>query len=838
MTTTTRFYYSSTTAAAVSPAFDSDWAVTASAVRRKLKTAPAATGASGAVAAAETSAGVVDVLNGQFISDSNVLPAGPIAGTFDSVMSCRESGTGQADMFQQIRIHVFDSTGATKRGTLFDGLAQTSVSATASDPNGEFGFSIQETRILSGIAIVPGTTAQAGDRLVVEFGCRACNLSTTSRTSTIDFRDDVVADHALTAGLTTNGRPWLELHLTDPPNTPTGLTADPDCTAIDLDWTASTGSPTGYEVRVNGGAATDVGNVLTHNFTGLTPDTAYTLEVRAYNGGGFSAWASIMSTTDGPPDDPTGLDATTTTTTATLTWDASTGAPAGYDVRIDGGSPIDIGNVLTYDFTGLTPGTTYTLEVRAYNAGGDSGWSSIEATTGAAGAGYVADITVGDHSWIIESGDPAEGDVLVLDGLSIGWEVSESDPWPAQPSSVGCKLALWTNDVADLSDVVIGTPFHVVLTDVSTNVFGTFHGRVARQVGNSRRAGPNGLGMLYTLNGVDYTVDLAELPVLITEEWPAESADARFARIAAAVLAAGGVVIDVPADTGTAAFEALPPAATNALALLTSHLEQVAIDTGDGPQRYIVTPVVVADVLDRFSCVLLERVVDAALLPGTLDVVDGVLVLLFPNLNADGVVDAGAVELDTTWNRLKYRAVNQVTVSGESVTAAATRAGPPVRLTLPTTLTDQDAADLMAALYLPDVDETNGWVADTFTLHAVDTGYKLTQPEALVPAWFPDHRDDPASTSVYVMPLAIVGIPAAINLAGDLPVYAGQLVKVNLTLSRERVLMEFALRRQLPASSGAEAVTWEWILDTFPTLTWEDVDPDLSWYDARLARRP
>jgi hypothetical protein len=87
------------------------------------------------------------------------------------------------------------------------------------------------------------------------------------------------------------------------------------------------------------------------------------------------------------------------------------------------------------------------------------------------------------------------------------------------------------------------------------------------------------------------------------------------------------------------------------------------------------------------------------------------------------------------------------------------------------------------------------------------------------------------------MPLAVVGIPANVNLAGELA-YAGQLVKVELGIERKRVTVDFSQRRQLPGSEGDAAVTWDWITATHPTLTWDDVDPDLSWNDVRLGRIP
>ncbi len=748
MPTTMRFYLPSSGAAAVSPAFDSLWDITGSADRLAMSTAPANTVNAGK-AASESVSGPSDVLNRQYVGPDD-LAAGSLEGTFRTVLICEQSNSG-ADMFLNLVLKVVSSDGSTVRGVLYAGQGTHTESAVSTDPNYELTTTTTRlSRVLSA-ALTP-VVAQAGDRLVAEYGYSCDNPATTSRAATLHFGDQTAdTDLAFTVdtGSASLERPWLEFvfdDVLDPPDTPTDLVATPSTTSILLEWT-----------------------------------------------------------------------------------DALTGGPKdGNEVRIDGGTIVDAGDVLDYDFTALYPSTTHTLEVRAYNAAGESDWASIESTTlVAAEASYTADITIGDHSWIIQAGDEIEPGIQVLDNLRIGWATDESRPWPAQPGTVTCDIGLWTTDVADLDDVVIGTPIAVVLTDVLDNVFATFHGRVAREAAQAKR---KAAGMLYALTGTDYTVDLAEQPITIAADWPAEAAEDRFDRIVAA-LAAVGITLDPPADFGTAAFDAFTAGTTTALELVESHLAQIAIESGYSLQRYVVAPVVVADVLDRFSCVLLEAVVDASLLPGTLVDNGGVLELAFPDMAADGVVDACAVDLGATWNRLKYRAATQVTVSGP-VTGTATRPGPPVRLNLQTTLTDQAAADAMAALYLPDVDESNGWVADTFRLNA------HLVPVAITPAWFPDHRDDPANLAVYAMPLALVGIPANINLAGDLDVYAGQLVKVDLRIAKRRIYVDFSLRRQLPTSDGADALTWDALAADFPTLTWDDIDPSLTWYDLRLARRP
>lgn len=71
------------------------------------------------------------------------------------------------------------------------------------------------------------------------------------------------------------------------------------------DWTAAAVGDyavAGYETRLDGGAITDVGNVVSSSYSGLVGDTQYTIEVRTYDVQGFrSAWVSDTATTDPEP---------------------------------------------------------------------------------------------------------------------------------------------------------------------------------------------------------------------------------------------------------------------------------------------------------------------------------------------------------------------------------------------------------------------------------------------------------------------------------------------------------------------------------------------------------
>ncbi|MCY3833958.1 MAG: fibronectin type III domain-containing protein, partial [Chloroflexi bacterium] len=155
--------------------------------------------------------------------------------------------------------------------------------------------------------------------------------------------------------------------------------------SITLTWTKSAGA-TSYEV--NGGALsgwTDVGDVATYTFSGLTANTQYTLQARAKKTGGESAPASASATTlttpPAAPAAPTGLQTSAIThNSITLAWTKSNGA-TGYKVQANSGAVTTLGDVATYTFSGLTANTAYTLKVIASNRGGDSAAASASATT-------------------------------------------------------------------------------------------------------------------------------------------------------------------------------------------------------------------------------------------------------------------------------------------------------------------------------------------------------------------------------------------------------------------------------------------------------------------------
>jgi len=119
----------------------------------------------------------------------------------------------------------------------------------------------------------------------------------------------------------------------------------------------------------------------TYTFGGLTAGTAYTVAVTATDAAGSaSTYTSPSITTKSPPPSPPTAATTPLTSITskgfTVNWNSVTGATS-YIVSINSGGTsaqgLDTSVTLTsQSFTALTPGTTYTVQVKSVGAGGTS----------------------------------------------------------------------------------------------------------------------------------------------------------------------------------------------------------------------------------------------------------------------------------------------------------------------------------------------------------------------------------------------------------------------------------------------------------------------------------
>ena len=181
--------------------------------------------------------------------------------------------------------------------------------------------------------------------------------------------------------------------LTAVPAAPT-VTATAAVNSITATWTpATTGgdAATSWQARIGSGAwvtVTGGATARSHTFSSLSSDTSYTVEVRGVNAGGNGTAGSVtIRTLQNAPAAPA-VALTSTTTTISATWTPGTGdAASSWEVRIGSGAWTTVSGgaaARSYDFTGLTSDTTYTVSVRGSNTGGTGAAGSATISTKAA----------------------------------------------------------------------------------------------------------------------------------------------------------------------------------------------------------------------------------------------------------------------------------------------------------------------------------------------------------------------------------------------------------------------------------------------------------------------
>src|SRR5438067_1035731 len=184
---------------------------------------------------------------------------------------------------------------------------------------------------------------------------------------------------------------------TTPPSVPTGLRATAvSSSQINLSWAASSDNVgvSGYRVFRDGAQIATTSATSFPN-TGLSPSTTYSYTVAAFDAAGnLSAQSSSASATTPaapdttPPSVPTGLRATAVSSSQIHpTWAASSDnvGVSGYRVFRDG-AQIATTSATSFPNTGLSPSTTYSYAVAAFDAAGNlsARSSPANATTSAA----------------------------------------------------------------------------------------------------------------------------------------------------------------------------------------------------------------------------------------------------------------------------------------------------------------------------------------------------------------------------------------------------------------------------------------------------------------------
>jgi hypothetical protein len=171
--------------------------------------------------------------------------------------------------------------------------------------------------------------------------------------------------------------------------------------SLKLGWKDNASNEAGFKIErsADGAAFTEIAttgpSVVTFTNTGLTALTPYFYRVRAFNDGGNSAYTPVVTATTPPPPPPPIAPTTLTllvksSSQINLTWSDKSTNETGFKIEIslDGVNFYQLAAVAastrstaSYSCTGLKTKTRYHYRVRAYNSGGDSGYTNVASAT-------------------------------------------------------------------------------------------------------------------------------------------------------------------------------------------------------------------------------------------------------------------------------------------------------------------------------------------------------------------------------------------------------------------------------------------------------------------------
>jgi fibronectin type 3 domain-containing protein len=222
-----------------------------------------------------------------------------------------------------------------------------------------------------------------------------------------------LAGNTTTATVNVNGGPSD----TTPPTAPGNLAATvTGATTIALSWQAASDNVgvTSYTVTRDGAASATVAATATsYTDTGLVPGSTHSYTVTAADGAGNTSAASNTATAttvaDTVPPSTPGTPVTTGVTSSQvgLSWSASTDnvGVTGYHVIRDGAAITTVSGT-SYTDASVSPSTSYTYQVVAYDAAGNNAASgTLSVITPASGTLFSDGFETGDLSqWTTNSG--------------------------------------------------------------------------------------------------------------------------------------------------------------------------------------------------------------------------------------------------------------------------------------------------------------------------------------------------------------------------------------------------------------------------------------------------
>lgn len=437
---------------------------------------------------------------------------------------------------------------------------------------------------------------------------------------------------------------------------------------------------------------------------------------------------------------------------------------------------------------------------------------------------FTYHVRVGVHVWEGAAGDPWE--YGPLDGLTITNSLTDSPLWPSPEAPPECRFQLIAPNATELADVALGTPVAVKVT-FAPGKMAAFAGRVADLTSVAHP-----LGLIYTLNCLDYSADLREETVGGVA-YPQENILERVNRI---LTEAGQPVPAQPPRSPdqqwpieVAIIAAREPEAANAYDLIDHTLSQWAVEfyqeftetQGYGRAQLVAqTSTQTGEWLGWRYQMAYELVGYSGVL--ALENVAGVWEL--QAVAGPTVFPADAVDYGATWAITKATQPTRVTLvaeqllTGSAVLIADQGVVPPINAELSCELTSSYYAEKVPAMYLPDPRlGSSAWTADAFTLYLeqLEPGKLLPGLGSLVTVSGLPEDQTPSGRSWYTAMLS----SWTLTVANESPVYTFQLSRPGTGPTYTSDLLQW----NSPALQAA------------PKARWSTMDPTMTWRDLYLA---
>lgn len=219
---------------------------------------------------------------------------------------------------------------------------------------------------------------------------------------------------------------------------------------------------TGSAAVWSGNQAVSSSGAKTLSITGLTSSTSYYAHFQhkdSANNNSTVVTSAQFTTGLADTTNPTMTGSVTisakTTTSYTATWPSGSDnvAVTGYEYRLNAGSWVDLGSVLTVNISARTPGSTDTFEVRAYDAAGNKATALSINVTLLIGTITITDVT----QWETNVARPSNAGITVdISNISTGALVVRKT---GQVTTAGSDMEIKDALIADATTYQVVTRF-------------------------------------------------------------------------------------------------------------------------------------------------------------------------------------------------------------------------------------------------------------------------------------------------------------------------------------------------------------------------------------------